>query len=90
LEYRHSIFQDELGGNKLQIAPFVDIGGAWDIDQDTSSPEIIPSAGIGLRWNPLRKLYAELYWGYAFMDVDNPDGDLQDHGIHFQIVGQLF
>ena len=90
LEYRYTIFQDESGEHRLQVAPFVDVGGAWDIDLDTPSPEVIPSAGIGLRWNPFHQVYAELYWGYAFRDVDNPDGDLQDHGIHFQLVGELF
>jgi hemolysin activation/secretion protein len=90
IEYRYTVYQSESGEHRLQIAPFVDVGGAWDIDKDTPNPEIIPSAGVGLRWNPFQKLYAEFYWGYAFESVDNPSSDLQDHGIHFQLVGELF
>lgn len=71
----------------LQIAPFIDYGRAWNVDSDTPDPKDIYSVGLGLRWAPSQKIQAELYWGAALRDVDDPeDEDLQDKGIHFGIT----
>lgn len=87
VEYRIPIltnwFQDSAGRPTLQFAAFADVGGAWFKDRKTPNPTLIASVGPGLRWNPLPKVHAEFYWGYALKKVDNPGYDIQDSGIHF-------
>jgi hypothetical protein len=36
------------------------------------------------------RLDFEFYWGYALVDVNPPDHNIQDDGIHFQIAIQGF
>ncbi len=76
----------------LYVAPFVDLGGAWNVNRPTPEPRTIASAGLGLRWDPHPRVHAELYWGYAFNDDDivTPSDTLQDSGIHFLVSANLF
>ena len=74
----------------VQIAPFFDIGRSWFTDLDTPAPELIYSIGLGVRWDPTRHIHAELYWGEALTNVETPGNDLQDDGIHFQVLVRLF
>ncbi len=71
----------------LQVAPFADAGRSWDVDTalSESAAETIASAGIGLLWNPVAGLRADIYWGHAFKEVTNPHKDLQDKGFHFLV-----
>jgi hemolysin activation/secretion protein len=93
LELRVPIVQNAPWAEYLQIVPFSDYGYAKNRDLPTFYPRSIYSVGLGLRWGvPLMKSPAELkldfefYWGYALVDVDPPDHNLQDDGIHFQIA----
>lgn len=63
------------------------MGWSAKVDFDTPSPEMIYSAGIGLRWDPARRVHAEFYWGHPFRQLDeqNVEHDLQDDGIHFAL-----
>lgn len=67
----------------VQVAPFADFGWAWNTDLPTPAPDTISSVGIGVRWGPSPKIHTELYWGVALRDIDTPDTNLQDSGIHF-------
>lgn len=74
----------------IQLAPFFDFG--WSEDTNNSSPQFttISSAGIGIRWDPHRRVHSEVYWGYAFRDINNnSEKGLQDNGIHFLLNIQL-
>lgn len=89
LEYQVPLFVDDAGVSRanLAIAPFVDWGRSWDKEDTllTSGTESITGAGLGLLWNPLPGLNAEIYWGYDFDDQDLPTDTLQDRGIHLQL-----
>lgn len=74
----------------MYLAPFVDVGGAWNKGRPTPDPRDIASVGVGLRWNPHRKVHAQLYWGVPLVNVDNPNNNLQDSGIHFSLTANLF
>jgi hemolysin activation/secretion protein len=86
----------------LLLAPFVDIGAGWNTldgsTAGTNSPqttdrlaEIVPSAGLGLIFNPNKYVHAELYWGYAFnRDLVTDADNLQDYGIHFAVTVNAF
>lgn len=89
LEYRHTLWRDEARGWRLEVAPFLDGGGAFDQAGATPEPELLWSAGLGLR-GEAHRVQARLYWGHAFTE-DRLDGDdIQDSGVHFQLAGQLF
>jgi len=75
------------GEGMVQVAPFADFGWAWNTDLPTPTPDTISSVGIGVRWDPSPKIHTELYWGFALRDIDTPDTDLQDSGIHFLLSG---
>ena len=74
----------------LQLAPFFDCGGAWNLGNRTPSPETIYSSGVGILLNPNRHLSAQLYWGHRFTHVPNPHNNAQDLGIHFKVTYQAF
>lgn len=87
----------------LMLAPFVDLGTGWNTlaDRGTTSIggtaqqdrnlETLPSAGIGLIFDPYRRVHAQIYWGYAFnRDLVSSGNNLQDYGIHFVMTINAF
>ncbi|MGH8560066.1 MAG: ShlB/FhaC/HecB family hemolysin secretion/activation protein [Methylococcales bacterium] len=91
LEYRHPVLSERLGGDKLFIAPFADVGGAWNIESDTpGGNDLLTSVGLGLIFEPERRFHCHVYWGKALINVNNPDTDPQDYGFHFKVSGQIF
>jgi len=82
----------------LQVAPFFDYARAWAAKDSTESPKNLMSVGVGLRTNFLsnNRGYFEIYWGYRLRGSEANDppyittGNLQDHGIHLQLVLQPF
>lgn len=74
----------------LQFAQFVDVGRAWETKGDTPDPQTLASVGLGLRWTilPRDRARFELYWGVPLNHVTHSTGNLQDHGIHLQIIVQ--
>ena len=92
LEARIPIVQNKRWADYLQLCPFFDYGRATNKDFPTPSPKDISSLGLGLRWSasgiksPVTlKPEIEFYWGHSLRQIDQPDEDLQDSGIHFQI-----
>jgi hemolysin activation/secretion protein len=92
LEARIPIVQNKRWADYLQLCPFFDYGRATNKDLPTPSPKDISSLGLGLRWaasgikSPVTlKPEIEFYWGHSLRQIDQPDEDLQDSGIHFQI-----
>jgi hemolysin activation/secretion protein len=90
LEYRHPLLAEFFGEGKFFVAPFVDVGGAWNVGQPTPNPQVLVSVGLGMIWDPDPRLHTHLYWGKPLVDVGNPNEDPQDFGLHFKVVGQLF
>jgi hemolysin activation/secretion protein len=90
LESRIPLLKFASGEDMLQFAQFVDLGRAWLSRTSTPAPETLASVGLGMRWNVLPRDRArfELYWGVPLNHVPHPAGNLQDHGIHLQVVVQ--
>ncbi|MCP4691569.1 MAG: ShlB/FhaC/HecB family hemolysin secretion/activation protein [Desulfobacterales bacterium] len=93
LEARFPLIRDHRWADSLHLAPFVDYGHAENTDSPTPAPTSIGSVGVGLLWaatlirSPVEmKSQLEIYWGYPLKKVDNPGGDLQDHGVCFQFA----
>jgi len=77
----------------VQIAPFVDLGAAWnssgnpDPDPD---PNIIVSTGVGLRLRLGDRLSARFDWGIPLVDVISSDRTLQEEGLYFSLNYQVY
>lgn len=92
VEGRYPVLRSAQGEDILQMAAFTDYGQAWNAKDSTQDPQFLASVGLGLRWAilPSDRARAELYWGVPLNHVDHPKGNLQDHGLHFQVVVQAF
>lgn len=86
------------GEGDLYLIPFFDYGKGWDSgtdwNDDKNRPKDISSAGLGLRWSPLKNIQAQIYWAQALKNIETPknqEKDLQDDGLHFEIsIGWQF
>jgi hemolysin activation/secretion protein len=91
LEYRYPLIKDPSGRSILALAPFIDCGGNKNNDlPDGPNPTFLYSAGAGLRWDPIPRVHAQVYWGHGFRSVNNDDNTLQDKGVHFLISANLY
>lgn len=72
---------------RLVLAPFIDLGRGWNTDRSTPDNHFLYSAGCGLRWRISQNIQGFIYYGYAFVDVPEPeDNSLQDQGVFFQLA----
>jgi hemolysin activation/secretion protein len=92
VESRFPLIRYATGEPLVQFAQFVDVGRAWQAKGQTPDPQTLANVGLGLRWNilPRERARFELYWGVPLNHVPHPSGNLQDHGIHLQVVVQAF
>jgi hemolysin activation/secretion protein len=75
----------------VQIAPFTDFGYGWNKTDEIFGLPSIYSVGLGLRWQPSPNLQAEIYYGHALRDANNPEsGGLQDNGVYLKILARLY
>jgi hemolysin activation/secretion protein len=89
-EFRLPILYNKAGAGILQLAPFFDFGGAWNVN-GSPEPTKIYSTGSGLLLNVDKYVSAELYWGYRLKHVQMPpDAGAQGLGISFRIDIQAF
>jgi hemolysin activation/secretion protein len=86
VELRIPVWADGAGRTRLELAPFYDVGGSWNSRRPQPGPDLLESAGVGLRFALTPHVEAQLYWGEALREVDVPgEYDLQDIGIHFRL-----
>lgn len=75
----------------LFVAPFLDFGHSWSSEIGTLHPRTLASVGAGVIWNlPWKDSRFELYYGKQLNRLEVGHGNLQDHGIHLQVVIQAF
>jgi hemolysin activation/secretion protein len=85
LEFRVPVLFNKAGAGIVQLAPFADFGGAWNV-HETRRPDTIGSVGVGLLINPSKHFEAQLYWGYQLREITAiNDDDAQDLGLHFRV-----
>lgn len=91
LEARVPIYANAAGRDVLFLAPFVDYGRAWNSQVPTPDPRTLASVGGGVIWNiPWKDSRFELYYGKQLKRLKLGDDNLQDYGIHLQLVIQAF
>lgn len=96
LEARIPLVRETPWAEVVQVIPFVDVGVGWNQQRPTPDPKTLVSVGLGVRWAatfqavvPLRA-QAEIFWGYKLKQVTTTGGDLQDKGVHLQVVVAAF
>jgi hemolysin activation/secretion protein len=90
LELRVPVLRSGLGEDIVQLAPFADFGRGTNTKADSPDPDTLASVGIGLIWNIWRGSRFEVYWGQELNHISTPGGNLQDHGLHLQLVVEAF
>jgi len=93
LEFRVPVLFNKAGAGIVDIAPFFDFGGGWNINgsPEPDKPDTIYSAGVGLLLAPNKYIDAQLYWGYRLHHIPMPpDKNAQDLGLHFQVNFNFF
>lgn len=76
--------------NTLQLAPFFDIGTAWNNRTSDPTPKTLAGLGLGVRWLISPSLAFRLDYGIPLMDIENRGNSLQDNGIYFSLRYQPF
>jgi hemolysin activation/secretion protein len=90
VESRIPVFPSVLGGDFLKVAPFADFGRAYNTTTPGPEPlKDLASAGFGLLWDFAPGSRLEFYWGNRLNKVDNPHSNLQDYGVHLQLVVEV-
>jgi hemolysin activation/secretion protein len=95
VEVRMPLWEDKDHNSLFSLAPFTDFGIGWD-NVETTGPGAannlgrqgvaMPSAGMGLLFDPVKYFSSQLYWGYGFNRRQVPDGNsLQNQGIEFSV-----
>ena len=85
VEFRLPVLYNKAGAGIVQLAPFFDFGGAWNLE-DSQSPTTIYSIGVGLLLAPGKHFSAQLYWGYRLREVYIPDDSgLQGQGLDLRV-----
>jgi len=86
LELRLPLVRSLDGGDRLQLATFVDLGHGWD-HRSTAGPKTLGAAGLGLRWRLGENGLASAYWGIPLRHVSRSGDDwLQNHGLHLSLT----
>ena len=90
LEARIPVYTSAIGEELLYLVPFFDYGRAWNTNVVNPSPEWLASVGAGAIWNIWRGSRFEVYWGQRLNHLDNPHTNIQDEGVHLQLVVEAF
>jgi hemolysin activation/secretion protein len=79
------------GASILDIAPFTDIGYAQNAPANgtPAAPKFLSSIGVGLLFHPNDHLNMQVYYGYP-LENEHLSSDLQDIGIHFDVLVTAF
>jgi len=74
--------------NSLTIVPFMDYGLGWNYQDKTDE---LHSIGIGLNWQALGHIKAEIYYAHDLITaIDKDEHTLQDDGVHFNVTLYAF
>jgi hemolysin activation/secretion protein len=74
----------------LQLAPFFEIGTAWNNRDTDSDPATIASLGLGWRWLITPDLSLRLDYGIPLISVGERGNSLQENGLYFSVRYQPF
>ncbi|MEO5863223.1 MAG: ShlB/FhaC/HecB family hemolysin secretion/activation protein [Burkholderiales bacterium] len=82
VEFRYPLLDRPAAPHRLILIPFVDYGEAWNKGEKRDA---LAAIGLGLNYQ-FRGFSAELYVAKRLIEPEaETSGDLQDHGVHFQL-----
>lgn len=95
LELRVPIFERSEGVTRVELAPFLDVGTAFNRRRDHDRQALV-SGGIGLRVRLAGHFLLEAYWaedlcgnvadGFCKAETNSRGDDIQDDGVHFRVT----
>ena len=91
MEFRIPVVRRKSGHELVWFVPFFDYGWAENVTPtEVEDTNVIASMGAGLVFEPNEHLNCELFWGHDIVDLNSPNNDLQDDGIHFRVSYNFF
>jgi hemolysin activation/secretion protein len=98
LELRVPVYQRSDGQTRVELAPFLDVGTAFNRRRDHDR-RALASAGVGVRIRVAGRFLLEAYWaedvcdnltdGFCRLETNSRGDDLQDDGVHFRVTAGL-
>jgi hemolysin activation/secretion protein len=94
VEDRIAIVRNQRGDPSIQLVPFVDAGFLWNQANSLILQEdqrFLLGAGLGLLLNEplnIEGLNIRLEYGFAFIDLSDRKGNIQDSGLYFGLFYQ--
>lgn len=89
IEDRITLMRNEEGNPYLQIAPFMDMGGVWNVSSNPNSlienQTFIIGLGLGVLWQPVDKMQIRLDYAPPIINLDTKGDNVQDDGFYFSI-----
>lgn len=86
LESRIPVLRNAWVLDSLYLAPFLDVGKSWNVHFPDPTTTTLASVGLGLRASLFQRAQFSLYWGVPLNHVPTTGGNIQDDGIHLQLV----
>jgi hemolysin activation/secretion protein len=85
-EIRLPILRLDKINSVFQLAPFLDVGTAWNESEEseTLEPNTLASVGLGLRVL-LSNITARFDWGIPLISVDSDKKTWQENGLYFSV-----
>lgn len=74
----------------LQIAPFIDLGTAWNVSGEAPPRSFLAGTGLGLIWRMGDRFNARLDWGIPLVSIDSDKRTWQENGIYFSVSFAAF
>lgn len=88
VEDRIAIQRNEAGAPTLQLAPFVDVGTVWNVDEnpnDLPDQTFLAGIGLGLLWQPISGLNIRLDYAVPLVDLSDRGTNAQDEAFYFSV-----
>ncbi|WP_071518590.1 ShlB/FhaC/HecB family hemolysin secretion/activation protein [Geitlerinema sp. PCC 9228] len=92
VEGRFTVARDEAGLPTMQLAPFLDMGTVWNVE-DNPNPlpdeTFLLAVGLGMFWEPVPNFEVRLDYGIPLIDLDDRGDNIQEDGLHFRVNYRL-
>ena len=88
VEDRITLQKDESGKATFQLAPFLDLGTVWNVDDNPNKLQdqtFLIGAGLGLLWQPIKGFNMRLDYGLPLIELDDKGTNAQDEGFYFSV-----
>lgn len=88
IEDRITLSRDADQRPVFQLAPFFDMGSAWNVDKNPNfspSQTFLTSVGLGVIWQPTKQIDLRVDYAPPLVNLDDRGGNIQDDGLHFNL-----